>query len=138
MTTLDKLYDHYGQELQLGDMVLGAVGGGRFRQTRFIHAVVVGRTKQMVRLHQVGSDGNKMVALDSLKHRGTKRGGRVLPEELIRLQENFLTVAEIEANHDVSLDPNGVVLPKAIQMLRPSNVRRAQQMSSAPFASFNP
>jgi hypothetical protein len=131
MTTLNKLHDHYGQELNLGDMVLGAVGGGRFRQTRFVHAVVVGRTKQMVRLHQISSNGDKQFALQTLKERGTKRGDRVLPTELIRLHEGFLTVAEIEANHDVSLDPNGVVLPKAVQILRPSNQQPASNTTFA-------
>ncbi len=130
---MDKLTDHYGQELNLGDMVLGAVGGGRFRQTRFIHAVVVGRTKAMVRLHQISDDGDRQYALETLKRRGTQRGGRVLPTELIRLQESFLTVAEVEANHDVSLDPNGVVLPKAVQMQRPSQQLRAA--ITAPYPS---
>ena len=106
------LKDHYGQELNIGDMVLGAVGGA-YRGTRFLHAVVVGRTKQMVRLHQISETGDKQVALDSLKQRGTKLGGKVFPSELIRLAQNFLTRDEIDKHHDVSLDPNGVVLPKA-------------------------
>ena len=50
---MEILLDHYGQELNLGDMVLGAQGGGRYKETRFLHAVVVGRTKKMVRLHQI-------------------------------------------------------------------------------------
>ena len=114
------LKDHYGQELNIGDMVLGARGGNRYQETRFVHAVVVGRTKQMVRLHQISKTGDKLTALDSLKHRGTKRGGKVFPSELIRLEQNFLTRDDIDKHHDVSLDPNGVVLPKAVQMQRTS------------------
>ncbi len=122
------LKDHYGQELNIGDMVLGAVGGGAYRGTRFLHAVVVGRTKKMVRLHQISQTGDKQLALDSLKHRGTKRGGKVFPSELIRLEQNFLTRDEIDEYHDVPLDPNGVVLPKAVQMQRPK--RTLSQMVS--------
>jgi hypothetical protein len=127
------LKDHYGQELNIGDMVLGAKGGDRYRETKFIHAIVVGRTKQMVRLHQISETGDKQMALDSLKHRGTKLGGKVFPIELIRLEQNFLTRDEIDKHHDVSLDPNGVVLPKAVQMQRPSNVLK-QNLTSP----FNP
>ena len=116
-TLLNKLHDHYGQELNIGDMVLGAIAGGRWRQTRYIHSVVVGRTKAMLRLHQISETGIKSEVLDSLKSRGTKRGGKVIPEEVIRLTEGFLTFDEVEEHSQVKMNPQGVVLPKALQLL---------------------
>ena len=115
---MEILLDHYGQELNLGDMVLGAQGGGRYKETRFLHAVVVGRTKKMIRLHQIHAKDNREQVLRRLKARGSKRGGKVFPEELIRLQESFITRDEIDKHHDVKLDPRGVVLPKALQSKR--------------------
>tara|TARA_R110002096_G_scaffold61408_1_gene152613 strand:- start:221 stop:613 length:393 start_codon:yes stop_codon:yes gene_type:complete len=119
---MNQLHDHYGQELNIGDMVLGAVAGGRWRQTRYIHSVVVGRTLAMVRLHQISETGLKPEVLESLKNRGTKRGGKVIPQEVIRLTKGFLSFDEVEKYSQVKIDPNGVVLPKALQMLPKSPV----------------
>ena len=118
---MNKLYDYYGQELEIGDMVLGAVAGNRYQQTNFKHSVVVGRTKCMVRLHQINEKACKQDVLNSLKYRGTKRGGKVLPMELIRLEQGFMTRAEIDQYHEVKLSPEGVVLPKALQPVKPKN-----------------
>ena len=136
-TLLNKLHDHYGQELNIGDMVLGAIAGGRWRQTRYIHSVVVGRTKAMIRLHQIPETGNKAEVLESLKNRGTKRGGKVIPEEVIRLTEGFLTVDEITTYSQVKMDPNGVVLPKALQLI-PLTAKVPQSLGRNPQANYPP
>jgi hypothetical protein len=116
---MDKLQDHYDQELNIGDLVLGARPGGTYRHTVFTHGIIVGRTKSMIRLHQVNGQGDREYDKSTLASRGTKRGGKVLPSEVILLNKQYLTREEIDKYHDVSLDSHGIVLPKAIQAQRP-------------------
>ena len=91
----NKLTDFYNQEVDVGDLVLGATAGGRFHKTQFTHAIIVGRTKQMLEVHSIGPWANldKAALLTSLEQRG-HRGGRLNPTEVIRI-ESILSEAEI-------------------------------------------
>ena len=90
------LMDYYGTQVNVGDIILGALGGGRYHKTQFTHAIVVGRTAHMVEVHSLGPWMNMPDAeiLAGIKHRG-HRGGRVHPAEVIRL-DNMFTQVEID------------------------------------------
>ena len=89
------LTDYYNIEIKVGDLVLGAKAGGRFHQTSFTHAIVIGRTAHMLEIHGLGPwyDGDTQEMLASIQRRG-HRGGRLNPREIIRLG-SVLTEQEI-------------------------------------------
>lgn len=83
------LQDHYGQDLEIGDVVLGAVAGGKFHKTQFKHSLIVGRTDFMICLHQLGMRDDVERIKETLRDRG-KQGGRINPAEVIRVSQGIL------------------------------------------------
>lgn len=87
--------DYFGQQLEIGDLVLGAKPGGRYRNTEFSTCVIIGETNKMVRCHQVYKPQDRADTLRSLEYR-CRRGGKALPEEFILLKKGYLTKQEID------------------------------------------
>lgn len=87
--------DYFGQQLEVGDLVLGAKPGGRYRNTEFNTCVIIGETVKMIRCHQVYKPEDRADTLRSLMER-MRRGGKAHPEEFILLKKGYLTKREIE------------------------------------------
>lgn len=97
-TTQLVLKDAFHRELKVGDLVLGAKGRpNHYIGTVYMHAVVIGRTRAMVRLHQIDSfnicKGN---VLQSIEGRYGRGGGKINPAEVILVDQGFLSEKEIE------------------------------------------
>jgi len=106
-----QLKDHYGQELNIGDLVLGAKAGGRFGITSFIHSIVIGRTKHMVQVHQVMHNQSPTEMLTSLRYRGCI-GGRVKPLDLIRVEKALFTPKALTKAQDKGRSDPTLPLPR--------------------------
>ena len=91
------LQDAFQREVGIGDIVLGAKGKrSNYQETVYMHSIVIGRTRAMVRLHQIGSyDISKSNVLDSIEGRYGRGGGKVLPVEIILVHKDFLSEQEI-------------------------------------------
>lgn len=87
--------DYFGQPLEVGDLILGAKPGGRFRNTEFATCVVIGETEQLIRCHQVYDPQDRTKSLESLKER-MRVGGKARPEEFILLKKGYLSKQEVE------------------------------------------
>ena len=109
----NKLTDAFHQELNIGDLVLGAkTKKGNYGDTQFIHAIVVGRTDAMVRLHQVPSENLRDLQelLRTIERRGFQ-GGKILPREVV-----LVASGHIPENQVVD------TLEKGIQSLHKQNI----------------
>ena len=99
MTSQIPLMDAFHRELNIGDLVLGAKGRpNHFIATVFTHAIVIGRTKAMVRLHQVNSYGltDTKEILQSIEGRYGRGGGKINPNEVILVNAGHLSPQVIE------------------------------------------
>ncbi len=129
---LEPLHDYYGTKVNIGDIVLGAKPGGRFKQTVFIHAIVIGRTAKMLEVHQIDSNAGVYEVTDGLERRGMK-GGRLLSEEIIVVEPGYLreTVINKALAKGVRQGP-GFPLPNRQHM------RGATPTTSRSFGTRNP
>lgn len=88
---MNKLRDYFGNEINVGDIVLGATARrNHFQDTSYSIAVVIGRTKGMLRLHKLGEQKHdlklsKKEILERVESRYGRKGGRVLPGLVISL-----------------------------------------------------
>lgn len=89
------LTDYYNQRLAIGDLVLGAVPGGKYGKTTYKHSLVIGRTDHMILVHQVQPFDTTHDIMRSLELRG-RQGGRITPAEVIRVSQGVLTEKTIE------------------------------------------
>lgn len=87
--------DYYGNQVEVGDLVLGAKPGGRFRLTEFTEAIVIGETAAMLRVCQV-IDSRKLESCEEMIRDRGRRGGRLNPNEIIVLKKGYLTKERIK------------------------------------------
>lgn len=87
--------DYFGSTLDVGDIVMGATPRkNHYQDVSYSFAVVIGKTKKMVRLHKIGESleavkqfhTNPALLSENLVHRRNRRGGAVPPEGLIKTQ----------------------------------------------------
>lgn len=135
----DTLRDYYNQDLNIGDLVLGAKEGGRYRNVSYVHSIVIGRTERMIQVHQVIGTDTPAKMLNTLNRRGYL-GGRVRPSEVIRVEEGLFTEAQIkqaQAPMGTVVTPGSdLKLPKRPHVSSGLRRRRTQTVSSMP--TFNP
>jgi len=86
--------DFYGNQVQIGDLVLGAKPGGRYRITEFTESVVIDETDAMLRVCQIGDSRKLESSEQRIRDRG-RRGGRLHPEEIIVIKKGYLTKERI-------------------------------------------
>lgn len=139
------LIDAFGRELNIGDIVLGAKGRpNNYVETVYMHSIVVGRTKAMLRLIQIDSYNlDKSSIEEVIERRGNGGGGgKINPAETILVMQGFLSEQEIEdaltrgkLSTNVQLVPASWVSPTA---LTPAKRTSKQVFGTPPTNLFNP
>lgn len=104
--------DYFGEPVVLGDIVLGAKARKtHYHDTDYCIAVVIGETKGMIRLHQLGSTKacigmDKKDILESLSTRCGRKGGAIAPAMVINLGRNSgITKEEIDVHLKSKVQP---------------------------------
>jgi hypothetical protein len=97
--------DYFGNDIEVGDVLLGAKAGGKFFDTVYSFVVVVSKTPKLLRVSQLAIDSpekvTKDIVMESLNNRRGRKAGRVHPHCFIRTKVNVnLTQAEMEAAID--------------------------------------
>lgn len=85
--------DHFGREIEVGDILLGAKAGGKYVDTVYHFAVVVTKTTKLLRVHQLNgftSPHNITAAIvkERLKERAGRPAGKVIPQTLLKTGVN--------------------------------------------------
>jgi hypothetical protein len=96
--------DAFGKPIVLGDLLMGATGKkSHYHDTQFSFVVVIGLTKGMIRVHQLGQQPDCLnqstrELLESIEHRG-RRGGAAAGINFINLDRpTGITQSEIDAH----------------------------------------
>jgi hypothetical protein len=94
--------DYFGNDIQVGDVLLGAKAGGKFFDTVYSFVVVVSKTPKLLRVSQLAINSpekvTKDIVIESLTNRRGRKAGRVHPNCFIRTKVNVnLTQAEMES-----------------------------------------
>ena len=135
-TYTQPLLDAFGRELNIGDIVLGARGRpNNYVETVYMHSIVIGRTKAMLRLHQVDSYNlNKIIIEASIEQRYGRGGGKINPAETILVLQGFLSEQEMEDALDKG--KAALVLPAA-PLFSTSSLTPSPSNSSNPFNTLD-
>jgi hypothetical protein len=94
MTLIATHRDYFGNDVGIGDIVLGAKARkNNYQDTSYVFSVVLAKTKGMLRLHQLGASActlklSKGQILDSVRSRGGRRGGAIGPCNVIHTGVN--------------------------------------------------
>lgn len=93
--------DHFGKDINVGDILLGAKAGGKYVDTSFTFVVVVSKTKKLIRVHQCNGTNPRTITAsivrEELKNRAGRPAGKAVPQAFLNIGVNVgLTQKEME------------------------------------------